>query len=317
MSAFRRDPAEIRAWAEEHGIEVADAPEPAPGEPEPGPGSEPVTGPGTGPAGTLTAARWRRLEQDQLDQVHRARVQARAGLDQLARDRESATMARRLARLRAELGEYQGLIAERKAEAGALANQVARLTREADQLEQRARDTRAHTARQAAEDERAAALARRVVQVLEGDRELDPFTSALAALAQQKRRRGEVTAGDDPQLAALARRSSWLTSRPTGEDDPRLAALAEAVQGAAERQAAVRQLQVRQITVNKNHGPDSAEADAVRRELAAERLAMAVLATLGTGLSGDDVISVALTGALPDRAGPPRLLTGPGWPVTG
>jgi hypothetical protein len=308
-TTFRHDPARIRRWAAGHGIEVADAPEAGPGsepeagpasEPEAGPGSEPEAGPGSEPGSEPEAGLAGQLHFGEYQRPDRARAElARLTRDarfaQLAQERDAGLLERRIARLRREAGEYEALIADRKAEAAALASQVARLTHETDQAEQRARATRASAARQAAEDARAAALARRVVQVLEDDKPLDPFTAALAALAQQKRRLSEIAA----------------------EDDLRLAALAEAIQAAAERRARVAQLQVRQITVNKNHGPDSAEAAAVRRELAAERLAMAVLATLGSGLDGDDVVSVALTGALGDGAArPPRLLTDPDWPVT-
>ena len=293
---FRHDPAKIRRWATGRGIEVADAPEPGPdGEPEPGPDGEPEPGPdgepGSGPAGQPFFEEYQRPDRAraELDRLGRD-----ARLTRMTEDRDNATLARWVARLRHEAAEYQALVRTRKAEAGALAAQVARLAREADQAEQRARAARASAARQDAEDERAAALARRVVQMLEDDKEPDPFTAALAALAQNKRRRGEAAA----------------------DDGPRLAALAEAVQGAAERRARARQLQIRQIHVNRSHGPDSAEAAAVRRELAAERLAMVVLATLGSGLSSDDVVSVALTGTLADGpAGAPRMIAGPDWPV--
>jgi hypothetical protein len=282
---FRHDPADIRAWATAHDIAVADAPEPEPGDEqaEPEPEDEPARAP--------------RFEEYQ--KPGQVRAEARAERDR--KEREAATLTRRLNRLRAEAGEYQVLVADRKREAGSLAQRIASLRTEAQALRAKNDWARAHRARQvaqearaAAEDMKAAALARRVVQILEEDRELDPFTAALAALAQRKRRDAE----------------------SAGDDEPWLAALAEAVQGAAERKARVRQLQIRQISANKSHGPDSPEADAVRRELAAERLAMVVLATLGTGLSPDDVISVALTGVLPDTPhGPPRLLTQAGWPV--
>ena len=209
--------------------------------------------------------------------------------------RRVAWLTRGAARLEAVIAGHLTEIERLTDQAGPLADQVARLTREADQLEQRIRLTRASSARQAAEDERAAALARRVAQVLEDDKTLDPFTAALAALAQNKRRLAEGAAEDDPWMAALA----------------------EAVAGAAGRRARVIQLQHRQITVNRNRGPHSPEAAAVRRELAAERLAMVVLATLGSGLDSDGILSVVLTGSLPENGGPPRFLTGPGWPVTG
>jgi hypothetical protein len=288
-AVLRHDPAEIRRWATQHGINVTDAPEPEPAEAEPaGPEDEPEpAGPEAEPEpGQLRVA---------LDPAVLAASAAReAQLARILEDRERATLARRHARLKRELAEYETAIAESRPLAAVLAAQVARLSREADQLEQRARAARFSAVRQAAEHASAAALARRVVQVLEGDREMDPFTSALAALAQNKRR---------------------LSGR-AGDDDARMAALAEAVSEAAERRARVTGLQNRQISVNKSHGPDSPEADAVRRELAAERLAMAVLATRGSGLDSDDVVSVVLTGSLPEGAGPvPRLLTGPGWPV--
>jgi hypothetical protein len=301
-AVLKHDPAEIRRWAAEHGINVADAPEPAPADTEPEPGPEPEPARPDEPVSD-EPARPRFAEYERPDWARAGLIQSRiaqasaerqAQLAQIAEERELATMARRHARLRRELPELETAVAENRDRAGALASQVARLSREADQLEERARAARFSAARQAAEHASAAALARRVVQVLEGDREMDPFTSALAALAQNKRR---------------------LSGR-AGDDDARMAALAEAVSEAAGRRARVTGLQNRQITVNKSHGPDSPEADAVRRELAAERLAMVVLATLGTGLSSDDVVSVVLTGALPEIPGRvPRLLTGPDWPV--
>jgi hypothetical protein len=205
-------------------------------------------------------------------------------------------LERRLKRLGAQCAGLEQVIAERKHEAGSLARRVTWLKREARDLLLSNAGLKSRAERQAAEDAQAAVLARRVVKVLEDGQEPDPFTAALAALAQRKRRVAEIADGDDPRLAALA----W------------------AVQEAAVRRAQVRQLQIRQITVNKQHGPESPEADKVRREIAAGRLAMAVLACMGTGLDADDVISVALTGQLPDSGSRmPRLLTNPGWPAEG
>jgi hypothetical protein len=266
MTAVSRpDPSAVRAWAAAHDIELGDAPEPAStGEP----GSSTVSEPAGSPRFT--------------------EYQRPAG----SADR----VARRLTRLRTEAAELSQLIAERQHEAGALARRVTWLEREQARLEEQNEGIRSRAAREAAENKKAAALARRVAQVLENGEVTDPFTAALTALRQHRRRRGELA----------------------GDGDPRLADLAGAIAEAAVRQAAVRQLQVRQITVNRGHGPASPEAGAVRRELAAERLAIAVLAVRGAGLDSGDVLSVVLTGELPgSRPGPPRLLTNPDWPVEG
>jgi hypothetical protein len=89
--------------------------------------------------------------------------------------------------------------------------------------------------------------------------------------------------------------------------------LSAAIELTALRQAGVKRLQHQLITVRRRHDDDSAEVAAVRRELAAGRLALAILAARGLGLSEDDVVSVAASGSLPDPAHPARILADPDW----
>jgi hypothetical protein len=277
----RHDPAAVRAWAAAHDIALSDLAEPANGtDPEPAqqcPVPEPVAQP-------------RFTEYQRPGLARHAVVQS-----VLALEAEARRLEQRVSRLREQYAGALSAAQDAKSEVRSLRSEAARLKRQSQDLLLSNAGLKSRAERQAAEDAEAAALARRVAQILEGGREADPFTAALAALGQRRRYRGE----------------------PASDGDPQLAVLAGAIRDAARHRARVRQLQVRQIHVNKQHGPDSAEAQAVRRELAAARLAMAVLACMGTGLDSDDVISVVLTGLLPDRPGPPRLLTGPDWPVAG